>query len=329
MKLILIIMTLFPSTFVQAGDKIGNGGGLWACVNPQQIVLYGQLVDLYEAQQEFGLRIIETSSQNPNDIFNERKAFLKLHMPELAVKLESSEQLTMSQLRFVDSVLTVIDDSLFRLSPLPVTCPDGSWQYLQFANYTNLDQVLIRRDLWNHSGIKAIDKAALLWHEVIYLWLRNNHDEPNSIRTRMIVGLLFSDLPGQTVKSKIDEILKKLPKPKPSPVEPTEKWVCMSKNSHESLIFAGYGMVKREAESAALKSCQSKSDAFFCAAAHTCEEITSQSQSWFCEVENTHESKVFGGKGRNKIEATFEALNACQTQSQGFFCSEQKVSCSN
>lgn len=318
---ILFLFILFQGSLSHSanllGDRVGNGGGLWTCSNFNSLI-QGILVDLYEAEVEFGLNLISPHQTDPMQIVAERSSFVQKNLPEYFFQWERVLTEIKSKLRFVNSELTVIDDALYRVKPLSTTCP-SRWEYTQFANFTELDYILIRNDLWLNANIKSLHKAALIWHEVIYTWLRREYKDQNSVRTRQIVGLLFSDLPPLELKARIEKIFSNV---SPKPGQPM--WICTVENSHIHKLYSGYGSSKLDASSKALINCKNGDHAFFCSTTSNCEVILDQTKEVVCRVENRLSHKAFVSKGRNLLEAQFKATEQCQLDvgASSFHCGE-------
>lgn len=329
-KIGLLIASLLLTTHSFAGDKVGNGGGLWTC-SYNNTVQEGFLVDLYEATEEFGLTLISFIENDPMVIAKERANFVKSHLPEYAAKLIPLWFKAQVQMRMVDSELVVVDDALFRIKPPKSSCRTG-WNYTQFANFTNQDQILIREDLWYTENVRPIDKAALLWHEIIYKWLRDEYKDKDSVRARQIVGLLFSTNSSKDINYQIKKILNTFPNDpipsepiQPIPVEPL--WMCQTYNAHTSKYFADYGSSQLEASTKTTQKCQSAENGFFCEQRiDKCEEISAIQNKFACQNKNPHTSKVYLGKGRSLLEAEFKARESCQNEANFFFC-EKNVTC--
>jgi len=211
---VVLIFSLFAcKSFAQ--DKIGNGGGVWACVEPDQSISSGMLVDLFEARNEFGLNTPSLQGSDPLKLAQDKADFLATQWPARGAAWATILANTLQRIHFVNSDLIVVDDALVRTKPQASQgCAQG-WQYVQFANFTNQGSVLIRQDIWSGDKIPVLDKTALIWHEVIYRWLRETQGDKNSVRARMIVGLLFSDLSLDEVKTRIEKVL--IPPPPPAP----------------------------------------------------------------------------------------------------------------
>lgn len=316
-KNILTGLTLLLSSSVYAGDKVGNGGGLWTCQSGQNLQ-HGMLVDLYEAEEEFSLQLISTTETNPMEIVEDQNQFFKKNLPTYFYNWSQILSSSMNKIKYVNAELTIIDDSLFRVKPLSSTCATG-WNYTQFANFTNQDQILIRADLWKSPQISPLHKAALIWHEVIYTWLRNQYKDTDSVRARQIVGLLFSTLPANEISNRIDKVLSPLPTPNQS------IWLCTIENAHTFLIFGAYGQNLIEAQTTVTQKCQNAEFGFHCNEHKiNCEEISEQSIQKTCKLKNYHTNKSYLGKGRNLLEAHYKVQEQCQTDPES-----QPIHCTN
>lgn len=317
--LVVTTLILFFSTgfsAANAGDKVGNGGGLWACITPNQFVLQGTLVDLYEARTEFGLLTITSLESNPLNIVKERENYLRSFNSSFATAWSVALADVLQKMRLVDAELEKVDDSLFRMRPLPATC-NGTWNYVQFANFTHLNQVLVRKDMWNNPAVPSLDKAALIWHEAIYKWLRETYGDKDSVRTRQIVGLLFAQITPAELEQGIAAVLKQTePNPQPTPTptpKPTQMSVCIISNSMSSMWYMGYGNNAAAAERSAIQICESAPEGFHCARHNTRWDSfqTDAENKYDATVTNSLIHKTYGGEGRSKIEAEGKARIAC------------------
>lgn len=300
-----------------AGDKIGNGGGLWACENTQQQITAGMMVDLFEAQTEFGLTLAPMPMALAQQIAIQKAQILNGVNTVMTDKLNKYLNDVFSKVQFVNAVLVLVDDALFKIEPLPSTCPLGQWKYRQFANFTPQGQVLIRNDIWTSSVVTELDKAALLVHEAVYAWMRAEYSDTNSVRSRQIVGLLFSNLAVTEMNQRIQALLG--PSSDPGILD---TWACMITDTKLSKNFLGFGKTQTEAQSSSAQICGQITDAFFCNKnTAICEQAQSNALSWFCSVTDPRTSKDFSGKGRTRVEASYQALKSCEESSgDGFFC---------
>lgn len=224
-KILILISTLIVSMQLYAGDKIGNGGGLWICPRSGSVEK-GSLIDLFEGREQYGLTSSSFALGGPMQIVMEKKIMTEKHMPLLFSKIESYLNDTLSKMRFISADLVIIDDALYVIQPQASLCKEA-WKYVQFANYTTVSgQILINEPLWNNPIIADIDKAALVWHEAIYHWLRDEFGAQNSIQARYIIALLFSDLdPKEIYKDIYWELYKSsIPSAQP-PADPRKLYV--------------------------------------------------------------------------------------------------------
>lgn len=326
MKTLIIAIFFTLSPFAQAGDKIGNGGGIWTCTSNKGDLIRAQLVDLFEAQYEFGLQVPPAPNLIAQDIAKQKAFILHNKNNVLTEKINFHLNEVLKKARFVNAVLQKIDDALYRIVPLPNTCPEGQWEYVQFANFTTQDQVLIRNDFWTSPVVSELDKGALLLHEAVYRWLRLENKDDNSIRAREIVGLLFSDLNLDEINRRIQTLL--------APITPptlSETWACTLMNRHNNSFYLAFGESNLEAKTKVIQACENAPNGFFCtlpnSPAPECEEATSNSNVWTCNVNNENISKNFLGKGKTLPEAQYNARQSCSNSSNGgFFC--QVATCS-
>lgn len=205
MRLGLILSILFMSAVSSAGDKIGNGGGIWACYSAQGELLHGMLVDLYEAEAEFQLTTIKNFDFDVLQLIHKRGAIVS-GLKKGRQLLQTMDEVLRND-KYVNVELALVNDAFYRVIPPATSCAEGKWKYTQFANYTAFGTVLVREDLWHSDTIPVVDKAALFWHEAIYRWLRLEQGDLDSIRTRQAVGILFSDLPTEEIQKRLDAVL--------------------------------------------------------------------------------------------------------------------------
>ena len=310
-----------------AGDKTQNGGGLWGCMVGTTFKR-GMLIDLFEARVHHELELIKPVSNDPFKIAADRMDFLRRDLPDVARSIESYMKKTLESHRFVEAILVDIKDRNPRIEPLPDWCPEGKWEGVQMAGFKIGEDLLIRKDLWNHAGLPQLDKGALLMHEAVYLWLRLEHQDMDSVRARQITGLVFSTLPAAEMRARIFKVLATpAPTPAPSPTpQPTptpapgtipanEAWACHTENKHRYKAYIGYGPSQDRAQVAARKACRNGPEPIHCSPSIDCEAQTTR--LWSCEGENRHSGKVYEETGRSKIEAQFRTYDACVKDTEG------------
>lgn len=320
--LLLSLLVTLPSF---AGDKVGNGGGLWAC-SPNGEVQASVLVDFYELENETRWRLFRPSRADAFGIVDEVMDRARAAFPDYASRWAAVMQETKSRIIFTNSELKEIDDSLWRVKPLDSLCRSG-WKYLQFANYNDtLKKVLIRKDLWDSGAVSPFDKAGLVWHEAVYRWMREQYGDKDSVRARQITGILFADLPVAEARRALEDVLKQGPN---DPVPGKPVFVCLVPNPHTSRWFYEYGDNELAARNSSIRKCKlaDEGNAFFCEARNVgCESFTSLEQKFTCAVDNRHMNKTFTETGRSRLEAEAKARAACGEAEGAFFC-EKDVTC--
>lgn len=209
MKFAFLFLPLLISLNTLAGPRvIGNGGGIWACNNAQGEMQYGILVDLYEAEVEFDLPVIRGNRGDTIEgVFQLRRKWLKQNWPELEEKLSPYLERVLVGKTLVNANLRKIEDVFNRIEPGYDYCSQGPVTYQQLANFTFDGRIIVSQSLWNSSRIAAVNKAALLFHEAIYLMLRETKGDTDSVNTRYITGVLFTTLQATEMKNKIEKIL--------------------------------------------------------------------------------------------------------------------------
>lgn len=188
---------------------VGNGGGAWVCHNDDQTqtIRWARLVDLYEAEKEFGLSMKKFGSYGYKEIVELQKSrLLEIDNAFFEEALPYFDEVE-KKVKEVDGDLEVIDDALYRMKPSYRKCLGGEVRYTQLANYTNYETILVSEYLFNSSKLSEVDKAALIVHEALYAYFRDLFKDSDSVRTRKVVGYLFSELKNDEVFQKYIEIL--------------------------------------------------------------------------------------------------------------------------
>lgn len=193
------------------GDRVGNGGGVWACEEKDGTIRSIELVDLFEAREEFGLSIPDTHEFKLTflDLVQFKREWIFKHDPYLFYNFDRNVRHVLEQINFVNGDLKVIEDSLYRVQPAPESCAGGTVRYRQLANFTNYGKVIIDSRLWNHPKFSEDSKAALIFHEAFYKWLRDKAGDKNSIRARALTGYIYSSLFPLEMRPKLNEVLYK------------------------------------------------------------------------------------------------------------------------
>ncbi len=209
--ILIIAMVMFGSVtaFAKESDGAGNGGGVWVCQNSDQLqtIRWVRLVDLYEAEKEFLLPMKIFTNRDYQEIVDSMKVRLFSINKNLYERVLPYFEQVEENFREVDVDLRIIDDALWRVEPPARDCLGGTIKYVQLANYTHYGAILINQYLFNSAKLSETDKGALILHEAIYAFLRDRYGDMTSVRTREIVGLLFSTLKSKDIREKIDAVL--------------------------------------------------------------------------------------------------------------------------
>lgn len=313
MKRSLLILFAFltpqiPSLSLAGGDSVGNGGVIWACRSGPggQNFHAGILTDLFEAKIQYGLTLISDPGGEPFAAYKARKTWLESALPEMYSTLKPRFEYVEQHLTFINAELLPTNDYNNAVKPIASTCPQGAWSALNIANFREEDQqILISSELWNSSHLPTLDKAALLFHEAIYYWMRTYFGSTNSDKARRITGILFSTLPAEKMKEEIRKVLGTYPD------RPEGNFICVMKNSKRNQVYVAYDNNIREASLKVRMRCQDEPDSNWCERSSLeCERIDSGKQQ-LCIAENFHIGKIYTGKGRSLLEAKFNAHMSC------------------
>ncbi len=193
MLLTLMMMLVSGSEAVASGDRdgVGNGGGVWVCRDARRNIIWAEVVDLFEAREEFGLTPLEENNELSIQVWIQAAAFKVMLSDSSFYERFLSHSLTtyMSEQMIFDK-LPLIADAHLRVTPQPTTCA-GTIEYEQGAVYTHAGSVWLNLEIWAHLSTKSV--AALYVHEILYAAFREFAGDTDSDRTRRIVGLLFSE----------------------------------------------------------------------------------------------------------------------------------------
>lgn len=298
------------------GDTIGNGGIIWACRSGvgNRNFHRGLLVDLFEARVQHKWSLIEDEGGDPLVGYEKRKSWLQKELPDFYQALKSRFEYVEQHRIFINAELLPTRDFDPPTKPEPVTCPEGEWQPLNIANFRENDQqVLISAELWNSPKLATLDKVALLFHEAIYYWMRTYYGSTDSYKSRKITGILFSTLSTNAMKAEITKTLGSYPD------RPDGKFICTMKHSRRNQVYVAFDLTTRAASLEVRMRCQNDPEPEWCGRSTVeCEEL-SPKLSHQCIAENNTSHNLFIGKGRNLLEAQFNAHVSCYigSQSQG------------
>lgn len=307
--------------FARGGDSVGNGGVLWTCRENggSRTFEAGLLTDIFEAQEQFGWPVIPDVQEDPFKIYEQRKTWLKQTLPDFFTALMPRFEYVEKHRSFVNAELLPTKDYNNTVKPLTSTCRYGEWQAQNIANFREEDQqVLISSELWNSPKVPNRDKAALLFHEAIYYWMRTYYGSTDSDKSRKLTGVLFSTLPAEKIKGEIVKVLGSYPD------RPDGKFICVMKNAKRNQIYIAYGENMNETSLTVRIRCQDDADANWCVRSSVeCEEVIVGPRHQ-CVAENAVTRKLYTGQGRNRLEAQFNAHMACYVGSQAQGVSPQQ-----
>lgn len=102
-----------------------------------------------------------------------------------------------------DKDLAFIDDASVRIVPDQEECLGGVIRYVQVANYTIYDKILVDSNVVDHH-FDEVHKAGLRWHEIFYSYTRTNFFTPDSSMARLLTGLSFSTWNEENLKDKFE-----------------------------------------------------------------------------------------------------------------------------
>lgn len=330
MKLLLALSLLFASKISWAGgDRINNGGGVWACENAQRVTFDYMFMDVFEARREYQLILPEISIAALDNV-QIQKEWLRKHL-DVGAEIIKHIEYVEKNITWIDDVINYIPDAANRISPHPSTCPQGSWVPVQLVNFTDDFRVLVRREIFNSDMLTELERSAVYLHEGLYSYLRTVYQDANSIRARALTGYLLSNL---SDKDKIARILKSLSKKieDPGTTDPLG-WICGIKPERDSALYTAISKDKKLATDDVIKSCIVGEDRFgggFPGSENPfvfpgfpgppneckenkvyCEEIKSHSRTSKCVLTDFFGTKVAEANGRTKLEAQQETIRQC------------------
>jgi len=218
LMLVMLMASLGLGTMAFAGKgdgghDVGNGGGLWVCREKNDTIRWVRLVDLFEGKTQYGLNIpVGSSALTYESIIKEKLARVLLadrdfhdgiepHVNDVLKSIASGDALKSAKL------LKVVKDAPKVMAPEDDECINGEIGYVQVANYLDNGALYIRKSIWNHKKFSEQDKAALVFHEGVYKYMRDTYSDENSMRTREIVAAIFFDLCPRRLAMRINKVL--------------------------------------------------------------------------------------------------------------------------
>lgn len=194
-----------------AADKVGNSGAGWLCkLNPPSNQIHDLLlVDLFEANEKYkndlpSLTGISTPFENLEDL---DLWFQNLLRRDISPYFDHVRRFH----RLVSAELIPLPDTKPYMQPLPQNCPNGTWEFVQLAIFRPDGTIFIRQDLYESDHFSSQERLALLAHEAIYFFLRDQYGDEYSTRAREIVGILFLEVSDSVKVLNIRKILTQPP----------------------------------------------------------------------------------------------------------------------
>ncbi len=331
-----IVLCHFSSAI--AGDKIGNGGGVWVCQGPQFEVFNVMFMDVFEARREYQLTVPETTSSDLELVQVQKSWIGKLIAS--GAKINQHIQYVEKNITWIDDVINSIPDAANKISPHPSTCKQGEWKAVQLVNFTDDFRVLVRRDLFQSSFMTNMQRAAVYLHEGIYSYMRTEFGDTNSVRARAVTGFLLADLPDNEKVNRIGKILKEQAPPTLPPPE-GQAWICGIKPEQRSALYTVEAATPKLATATVLKDCIAGQDPTHgfpipgfpvpegprpefpgptfgppqnCKESQVlCEQIVSNEKTKKCSITSHFNNKIYVGMGRTGLEAQQSAMKQCMS----------------
>lgn len=326
-------------------DKIGNGAGVWVCENANSEIFDVMFMDIFEAKREYQLEVPERTEPFAQ-LVQEKKEWIASHLSSAGALLPHIDYVE-KNITWIDDIIISIPDAASRISPHPSTCRQGKWNPVQLVNFTEDYRILVRRDLFTSPMISEVERAAVYLHEGIYSYLRTEYADTTSVRTRAIVGFLFSNLPDGEKLARINKVLAQTQKPptEPEPV-PMKGVMCGLKPDVFSPLYIFEAKTEAEARTKVVEACKKGQNpmpdfpgypgggvfpgfpgggipgpGMECKDSLVlCEQIVSSERSRRCDLPNFSGSQTYTGYGRTVLEAKHEAMNQCHSSEGSTSC---------
>ena len=323
-KSVLFVIMIFSNT-VFAGDRIGNGGGVWVCEGKDMQTYDIMFMDVFEARREYQLTLPETEL-NPLDLVQKQKSWIKQFLPEMAELIKHIEYVE-KNITWIDDIINLIPDAANKITPHPSLCKQGDWKAVQLVNFTEDFRILVRRELFQSNLMTNMERAAVYLHEGIYSFLRSEYGDNTSVRSRAINGYLLSNL---TDAEKVLRIQKTLKQVVDDPIQqPVNTWICGIKPASYKALYIFEASTQAQAKQEVLKACidgetplngdfpgfpggfpgpqiECKENKILC------EPVTGTAKNKSCTlVVNSISDKTYTGIGRTILEAQRETMNKC------------------
>lgn len=301
-----------------APDRIGNGGGVWMCEGSAGEIFDLMFMDIFEARREYQLNIPEVT-ESYSIVIQKQKDWIVKNLSKGA-QIQDHVEYVEKNITWIEDIIVSIPDAANKITPHPSLCKQGKWAPVQLVNFTDDFRILVRRELFESPLLTDMERAAVYLHEGIYSYLRTEFGDQNSVRTRAIVGILFSDL---SDSEKIQRIMKVLNQENSKPQEPVvEGYICGLKPESYSALYTVEAKEEAKARKEVVEVCKEGEKPFpdfplpgpgmKCKEIKvSCEKITNQERNRICRLKNFFGDKTYEGRGRTRLEAQKEAMTQC------------------
>jgi len=184
-----VITLLMCSTYSYAGGMEGGGGNSVVCRDTQGKAVSAEIYDLFEGRALYGYLPKEDGADYKTQARAIAKKMAEASWDDFFVK--ETERI-LSDVRFLptDAALVPVNDSDSIIKP-------ANCDIFQTAIYQPNQRVYFDSNIW--SLLTESNRAALVFHEVIYAYLRTVDWAKTSTRARQYVAFMFS---GQNLKTK-------------------------------------------------------------------------------------------------------------------------------
>ena len=170
----------------RGGDSSGGGPSI-VCRNPDKTIVSVSLLDLYEAQILYGLKL-----NNSNDTVDHQVSAVSRQLAELNLFLGYDFDAAITSIRtnvkwFPDGVVINPGSDIGNDHAVPV--PNGCTIEL-VGFYESTGRLVISKTLFDH--LSLTEQAAFYVHEALYKIARSRVEAQNSGSTRKLNGYLFA-----------------------------------------------------------------------------------------------------------------------------------------
>ncbi|WP_413585004.1 hypothetical protein [Bdellovibrio sp. HCB274] len=198
MKWLFFAFAFYAPHVSSAGTAVSGGGGAMVCRNVYNYISSAELLDIWEANNIRGERIVYTSESVDQQV-NLAIGKLMAANPAFGTEVLNAYKIVLAnQVNLPPNIALAPPKDANTAYQKPGCTLEGMMLFDDQSNKLYIDRAIF-------SVLSDTDKAAALMHESVYKVLRSYGDQ-NSIRSRAIVGRLFgslldtSDLPSRLPK---------------------------------------------------------------------------------------------------------------------------------